>query len=380
MKRTTLGLIIMAVLMLAGCTNEETNRQLNSFSSQNSSRTSGSTSSQASSLISSQTSASTYSSSNYVKTYDDETHKNVQYEELSFNIGSYHIVSDSSSNNIETFKCEIDKSEGYSWTKTYMTITVREMEKKELHDTNSIVAYLSDRYPNYEKINIYNNVTDNSGIISLYIASQGDQTKYVVSYKEACYLIESDVNEVYLLKNYPSEYYEVHNQKIECANSNITTVNETISYNKSEFEKADYDIIQGINGTKYSAELSRDKEYQYHFTLKNEKLENLLTLSTYGQFDEVIKILDVNMDGYADIRFLEEPGTFNNSYSLYVWDDSAKDFDKVKCEEMISEFDVHDGYLLNHQKADANSVVSQKLVWKNNNTLIKAAEEQYHVD
>ena len=171
-----------------------------------------------------------------------------------------------------------------------MTIIVRSIEKKDFLDTKSMVAYISDMYPNYDKIKIYNNVTDDSGIINLYIVSEGDQMKYIVYYEDASYLIESDVDEVYLLKNYPSEYYEMHNQKIECVNSNITNVIETITYNKNEFVKAEYVITQGKGGTKYSAELGRDEEYQYNFTLRDEKDSQLLTLYTYGEFDEVIKI------------------------------------------------------------------------------------------
>lgn len=385
MKRIPVGIIIMAVLMLVGCNNVITNSQVNTtprledknrdiemaaviHPDQSNSRTSSPMGIQSSNL------------SNYVKTYKDKTHKNIKYEKLSFNIGSYHIVSITSSDNTETFNCKIDKGEGYSWTKTHMTVTVRAIEKQDFLDSEKGEEHLCNMYPNYDKIRIYNNVTDNSGIISLYIVSEGDQTKYVVFYKDAYYLIESDVDEIYLLKTYPSEYYEMKNLKIKCANSNITHVNETISYNKNKFKKAEYVITQGKGGAKYSAELSRDEEYQYHFTLKNEKDKKLLILSTYGEFDEVIKILDVNMDGYADIQFLKQSGTMNNSYVLYVWDNSAKNFVKVKCKEILSYFEVHNGYLINWQKESGNSGGIQKLVWKNMNTLIKASEEPYHAD
>lgn len=362
----------MTVLVLVGCNNEIINSHIDKAIQLQPD--------QPNSITSSPTSIRFGNSSNLVKTYEDETYKNIKFENLSFNIGSYHVVSDTSSGNIKTFMCEIDKGEGYSWTKTHMTIIVRSIEKKDFLDTKSMVAYISDMYPNYDKIKIYNNVTDDSGIINLYIVSEGDQMKYIVYYEDASYLIESDVDEVYLLKNYPSEYYEMHNQKIECVNSNITNVIETITYNKNEFVKAEYVITQGKGGTKYSAELGRDEEYQYNFTLRDEKDSQLLTLYTYGEFDEVIKILDVNIDGYADIQFLNEPGTMNNSYDLYVWDENIQNFVKVRCDEMLSNFEVHNGYLKNWQKGSANSGVIQKLVWKNNYTLIKESEESYNVD
>jgi hypothetical protein len=373
--KIALGIIILAVLMLVGCNNVVTNKNKVTESAATKQSV------QSTSPTSSPTSIQSSTPTNYVKSYEDETHKEIQYGKLSFNIGSYHIVSDTSSDNIETLQCEIDEGEGYSWTKVQMTITVRAIEKQDFIDTESVISYVSDRYPNYEKIKIYNNVTDDSEIISLFIVTEGELTNYIVSYKDASYLIQSDVDEIYLLKNNPSEYYEVVNQKIECANSFTANVNAIISYNDNEFEKAKYNIIQGKDGTKYSAELSYDnKEYLYNLKLKNEKGENLLTLSTHGEFNDIIKFLDVNMDGYADIQFLKQAGAMNNSYDLYIWDDTAKNFIKVKCDEMLSYFEVHDGYLRNWQKESANSGVIQKLVWKNKNTLIKESEEPYHAD
>ena len=354
MGRIALGIII-AALMLVACNNEVTNRPLDSSSSL------------------------TSIPSNNNKTYTDETHRELQYGKLLIDFDDYHIVSDTRSDNTETFKYKIDS--GRSGPETHITIKVRSIEKQDFPDTESILSYLGGISPNYEKIRIYNNVTDDSGIIGLYIVTEGRLTNYVVYYRDAYYLVESDNSmlDVYLFKNDPTANYEVDNQKIQCADSFTTNVNVTISNNENDFDKAEYDILQGKDGTEYLGELSRDEDEQYHFTLKNEKGENLLTLSTYGEFYDVIKFLDANMDGYADIRFLEEPGTFNNSYALFVWDESAKNFVKVKCEEMLSEFDVHDGYLLNQQKADENSGVSQKLVW-DKNTLIKESEEQYQTD
>lgn len=372
MKRVSLGIIIIAVLMLVGCNKVETFSQIDTtIGVEDNKLNSGNK------TIEQQNQAGT--PANNTKTYEDETHKEIQFGKLTFSIGSYHIVSETSGDNAQTFICEIDKGKGYTWTKPQMNITVRLIEKPNFLDMESIQSYIADMYPNYEKIKIYSNVTDDSGISNLYIITEGEMERYVVCYRDECYLIESDVDEIYLLESYPSEYYEVQNQRIECANSNITKVYVTTTYKENEFEKAEYDITQGKDGTKHFGELSRDMELQYHFTLKNDKGESLLKLSTNGDFYDVIKILDVNMDGYADIQFLDEAGALNNSYSLYVWDDSAKNFVKVNYDEMLSHFEVHDGYLKNWVKQDADSGVIQKLVW-HKNTLIKESEEPYHAD
>jgi major membrane immunogen (membrane-anchored lipoprotein) len=374
MKKITAGIIMIATLLLTGCGSAVTNKALDLSGS---SAVSSSSSLSDSRVDSSTSSLASRNSSDYAKTYENESHKDLRFGKLSVTFDDYHIVSDTRSNDAETFQCKINQGE--SLPETHMSIKIRAIEKQDFPNTESIVSYLGNMISDYEKISIYDNVTDASGIISLYCVTGGELTDYVVCYKDDCYLIQSDysVLDVYLFKSDPSPNYEIDRQKIKCAGSFTTNVNQAISYNKDEFQKSEYDIMQGKGGAKYTAELTRDEESQYHFTLKNEKAEKLLTLSTYGEFYDVIKILDVNMDGYADIRFLEEPGTFNNSYALYVWDASARNFVKVKCNEMLSEFDVHDGYLLNQQKADAGSGVTQKLVW-DKNALVKVSEEQYH--
>lgn len=167
MKKLALGAIIIAVMMLVGCSDGVTNSQLDS------------TRSPVSSSTSSPANSPNSDPSNYVKTYKDETQKQIQYGKLSFNIGVFHIVSQTRSDNTEIFKCEIDKGE--TRPETHMTIKVKEIERKDFPDTESIVSYLSDISPNYEKIRIYNNVTDDSGIISLYSVTGDGLTKYIIA-------------------------------------------------------------------------------------------------------------------------------------------------------------------------------------------------------
>jgi len=118
------------------------------------------------------------------------------------------------------------------------------------------------------------------------------------------------------------------------------------------------------------------------FVLKNEEGKKLLELSVSSAFDKsaIIKFLDLNRDGYVDIQFLETEGTMNNIYALYVWDDSQKNFVQVKCDEMLSAIEAYDGYLMNWQKAGADSGIVQKLVWKDKFTLVKESEEAYQAE
>jgi hypothetical protein len=315
----------------------------------------------------------------FIETYKDETHKQIQYGKLSFEIDSYfHIVYHARSDDTETFKCETDKDVTWQPVFTMTFVAIREMEKQYFTDTEGIAAYLRDLSPNYERIRIYHDVTDDSGIVGLYSVTGGGLTNYIVSHQDACYFIESDYcaldNDLFI--HYHEANYKEDKLKIECADSFITDVNQTVYYHKDEFVKAEYDITQGKDGTKYAAELIRDDGY--HFTLQNENGENLLTLSTYGSFYDILKFVDLNTDGYADVQFLEEPGTWNNSYALYVWDETSKNFIKVKCDEMLSHIEVRDDYLLNWQKENYESGVVQKLIW-DKYTLIKESEKPYYL-
>lgn len=370
MQRIILGIVIMAAIMLAGCNKAATHVQIETptIVREKEENSNNEKIEQLGQLN---------SKSNNIKTYDNETHKKIEYGKISLNFDSYHIVSYIQSDNSATFKCEIDK--GIGWSKTHMTITIREMEKRDFLNVESATLYLRDNFPDYEQIVIYNNIADDSGITSLYRVTKGDLTNYIVFYSDVCYLIESDYNvlSTHLFKNRHKENYVEYNQKIKCANSFTAYVKKSIFYDSN---KAKYDILQGKDGTKYFIDINRDEKSPYNITIKNEGGENLLILSTYASdFNEIIKFLDVNMDGYADIQFLKEAGTMNNSYDLYVWDGFTKSFIKVKCDEMISYFKVHEGYLLNWGKNDAKSGVVQKLVWEGN-TLIKESEEHYQVD
>lgn len=357
-----IGIILLIVLMMVGC-KEQTKEQLNLINNPSDNQTKKPTSSPA----------------NIVKTYNDETHMEIKYGKMLLNLDWYHVVSDTYNGDSETFYCEINKGEAAP--ESCMTIKIRDIEQQSFTNTEGIVSYLNNISPGYEKIRIYNHVTDDSGIISLYSVSGGDQTSYVICYEDSCYLIESDYSilEIYLFKDNPESNYMEDKFKIKCAKSYITNVNETVFGNDDHFEKVVYEITQGKDGTKYSALLSRN-DIEYNFTLKNDKGEELQTLSTDAPYYyDVINFFDVNMDGYADIQLLDFAGAMNSSYALYVWDASLKNFVKVKCDEMLSNIEVYDGYLMNSAKSGAGSGVNQKFIWKNNYTLEKVYEESYQI-
>ncbi len=180
------------------------------------------------------------------------------------------------------------------------------------------------------------------------------------------------------------EIKDMSNEKIECADSYITDVYSKVSMNKeNKMEKAEYKIIQGKDGTKYSAELSYDsKEYTYSFTINDESGINLLSLTTYASYyGDVFRILDLNMDGYADIQFLTGEGTMNSVYDFYIWNAAARKFVKAECEDelLFIELEINEGYIRLRGRNDSSSGIITEYKWEGNK-MIKVSVDEYHAD
>lgn len=185
-------------------------------------------------------------------------------------------------------------------------------------------------------------------------------------------------------KDFIGAVEDMDNIKIECADSFITDVYSSLTYDvEKNFKEAKYIIIQGKDGTKYSAELRYDsKEYTYYFTVKNEGGEDLLSLTTYASYyGDVFKILDLNMDGYADIQFITAEGTMNSVYDFYLWDNAARNYVKAECDEELLFVDLKadKDYLQLWGRNSGGSGVIERYKWEGNK-LVKISEEEYHAD
>ena len=86
---------------------------------------------------------------------------------------------------------------------------------------------------------------------------------------------------------------------------------------------------------------------------------------------------DVNMDGYEDV-VIGYDGALNQPHDLLVWNNSTKSLNNVVYVgfDMLSHFEIHDGYLMCWGKDTASTGSIQKLVW-NGNSLILESEERY---
>jgi len=385
MKQYKVVFIMIMLLILSGCNKSNIHNDITSGANSDENLVGNPTS--IPSINPTMTSATSQSvtpvigSSDYIKTYKDETHKEINFGQRTIKLYNYHVVSDLRIDNINTFTCRIN--EGEDSVDNKMTISVIPINKQEFKNTENIITYLSEIDPNYDHMYWYENVNDKSGITNLYYVSEDYVSKYVVCLGDEWYLIESNssILENYLLDyNVPEKNYEVWKQKIECADSNTTYVKEMLSEGENIVK---YSILQGKNGNRYTAEVKEDKDENCNFSLKNSQGDSLLNLTTSGsEVGEAISIFDINMDGYADIQFMEDEGPSNCTYQPYLWDSTANTFVKVKCKEPLtySDIEVHKGYLKCWGTNDSSSGVITKYVWGKNNTLIKKSEEKYHAD
>lgn len=143
-------------------------------------------------------------------------------------------------------------------------------------------------------------------------------------------------------------------------------------------KNTNYDNMYTIHHEKddltYTVSVMPDSNYNYTLLLfdsESNKLQSILL----GRIPEGIDFMDVNLDGYTDI-VANTGGTLNETHELYIWDVSSRNFLKVIFEgfDMLSYFEVYEGYIMNWVKESASSSVLQKLSW-DGNTLIMESEE-----
>ena len=106
----------------------------------------------------------------------------------------------------------------------------------------------------------------------------------------------------------------------------------------------------------------------------------LLQTIFFDDYFHGIDFLDVNFDDFDDI-IINTGGTLNESHELYTWDISSQRLAKVTfCGfETLSNYEVHDGYLINWVKESASTGVMQKLIW-DKNMLVLLSSEPYELE
>ena len=154
--------------------------------------------------------------------------------------------------------------------------------------------------------------------------------------------------------------------KSENDNTNSQDTNQNASENSNtESDNPDntYTIKHEKDGSTYKVTVTYDADSNSTLCLYNIESNELLQSIPVGKISKRITFKDVNLDGYMDI-VTNTGGTLNETHELYIWNVSSCSFIKVTFEnfDMLSYFEVHEGYIKNWLKDTASSGVVEKLV------------------
>lgn len=144
-----------------------------------------------------------------------------------------------------------------------------------------------------------------------------------------------------------------------------------------------YPLEHRKEGTSYSAYVLRDENTDsenYIIQILDSRGNEIQTIHPVTPIFPELLIEDVNLDGYMDI-VANTGGTMNEMHDLHLWDSSSGQMVQAAFEgfDVLSYFEVYDGYLMNWVKSGASSGIVQKLVW-DGNALVKESEESYELE
>jgi len=151
---------------------------------------------------------------------------------------------------------------------------------------------------------------------------------------------------------------------------------------KSTMRKAQsgvYQVTYDVFDTIYSMVIEIDENGVYNVISYVHEYSQ--TKESLGERDirSAIDFMDVNQDGYEDIVVVTG-GTMNEMKALFLWDELLEGFVRVQYEgfEMLSNFELHDGFIRNWVKESYYTRFMQTLIW-NGSILVLESEERYEL-
>lgn len=311
--------------------------------------------------------------------YEDESQKTISYYNITLNLYPYHIASEITTEKITTYFCEIDLNETWM-TETNMTVSVQDCSEINIDTFEEAKQYFHNM-GSYYKIESYQDLSDESGIIKMYTAI-GDISHYLIYYNSGIYLIESDNGtlDTDLLKRYRKNLVTegIYHYEVECGKLINIDIKEDISYKDN---KALYEVstIEGKNIYKGELSIIREDTCKTTFCLYDSNGNQFQTLNWESRKENYPQFIDINMDGMVDIQLIVDSAPSYDICLFYVWNVEDMCYQKVEYEDTLAEIKVEDGYLLNWVKDGMDRYVIEKLIWEGNK-LIKESEEVVSAD
>ncbi len=273
-------------------------------------------------------------------------------------------------------------------------------EYKEVHP-HQLENMLQEKYPKYTRMIEYNfyELEDDSEVGDLwdmYNFIENESSKHMLLFDKYKCLIEYDT-EVYLGVMYKDvSQHRIYMQYFE--NKDLYAIKRNVYYNESgDIESVYFDIykdygeyIQAFYGNSpdYDGEIEPEgySEWSPQFTVRERNRGKEIFVTEEGELDLAnfgagsVSFLDANNDGHIDID-VSTGGTMNMTHNLYLgnWDSGTFELVEFEGFDMLSFYEVKDGYIENYVRESASGGINQILVW-NGNKLVLESEEVYQAE
>ena len=312
-----------------------------------------------------------------VTEFVDESQNTVSLGDFSFNIYDYHIEKKTEGNDCVTYEFK-PNSDSQLERQEELTISIHNYESAEFPEREEAIDYLSSLV-DYSKIKCYEKIKAESGIKSIYTASNGKKAVYLINVSEQYYLLEADGDSWdYNMLDYDIRQclaYEHNQAMVECAQDKTYTVKKDMYYSDC---RATYELYTEENKLyqTISMEIVEGEERCYKCQGSvYDAFDNQMHSFEWevGREDDYPVIEDLNLDGYPDMSVLENSYYLNEGYALYTWNPENQSYEKVICEELLESYEICDGYIRNWIRSDGEGFIYQVLYWEGN-TLVKKEE------
>lgn len=392
MKNRTVYLLILIIFLFAGCGTKQTDlnkaniQEESSIVSENEEATAALDDEETEVLItdSEQDESIALEAEEFgTKVFDTEDYKAISFGMLQFENCIYHIKEETKEKGIATFYCELD-SDCFSLKndeiQEKITISVQNCTLPNFVVFDDVKQFFAE-YIAYDTIEIYSNMEEVTDIEALYVAKGDGLAYYLVLYSEASYIIRTedttmayDLIGTLLYRDYLEKTFST--ETIECAGGNQVQLVTDISYLTME---ARYELhMEGEEKEDFSLKyaITKGVSYPYHNTMLLCDADGIqrqsLEWEAY-QIPEYPQFVDLNRDGYVDIKVAWDDAPAYHIYDFYLWNPAEQNFEKVVYDDVLAYVEVSDGYLENWIRS-GEGYVYQILEWDGNKLLLKSEE------
>lgn len=308
----------------------------------------------------------------YIGVEEDNTHE-VVFGNLEADINMYHVMEREVKDNAILFLCELDDEENDTVLKQTIQIEVQAYTDERISDYETARAYFDEVLEEYD-FKYYQDIKDFNGVTEIYVAIQEEMMYCIFNMQNESYLITTDAtNLLSLLHGYGLNdclQRECIVEHIECSEDREIEVYKDIQYpemcarycfGKEREYWADYQILS-----------MDDRSYQMRFSLYVQS-NMIQTLEWNSYFVKYPEFIDVNEDGYVDMKVVMDSAPAYDIVELYIWDGEKNCFEKVICEEQLAHIESKEGNLWNWTRSGEGYIL-QIFSWENN-VLVKESEE-----